>query len=118
MYADVLLPGPIQGSFTYIVPPALDGRVDMGRRVIVPFGRKKFYTGIVTGLSPRAPEGGYDVKEISMLLDEAPVVRHPQLKFWEWVASYYMCSPGEVYKAAVPAGLKVESETFIEPCRD
>ncbi len=117
-YADILLPVPIQGAFTYAIPPALEGRVEVGRRVIVPFGRKKFYTGIVTGVSPRRPEGGYEVKEILMLLDERPVVRHPQLKFWNWIAEYYLCSPGDVYKAAVPSGLKVESETFVEPCRD
>lgn len=117
-YADVLLPVPLQGSFTYIVPPALEGAAQIGRRVVVPFGRKKFYTGIVTGLSPRAPQGGYEVKEILMALDDSPVVRHPQLKFWSWIADYYLCSAGEVYKAAVPSGLKIESETFVEPSRD
>lgn len=112
-YAEVLLPLPLTGTFTYIVPEALADRVKPGHRVIVPFGRRKFYTAIVTGLTPRSP-GNFEVKEISQALDDAPVIRHPQLKLWEWMAEYYLCSPGEVYKAALPAGLKIESETFID----
>ncbi len=113
LFADVLLPVPIVGTFTYAVPPAMAAEAAVGCRVVVPFGRKKFYTGIVTGLSPVPPEG-YEVREIAFTLDSKPIVRHPQLKFWNWLADYYLCSPGEVYKAAVPAGLKIESETFIE----
>lgn len=85
----------------------------MGHRVIVPFGRKKYYTGIIESITPVAPEG-FEVKDISSVLDPWPVVKHPQLKLWEWIAEYYLCTAGDVYKAAVPAGLKVESETFIE----
>lgn len=116
-FADVLLPVPITGSFTYSVPQELAASLRVGHRVIVPFGRKKFYTGIVTGLSNMAPTG-YEVKEIAGILDEMPIVRHPQLKFWNWVADYYLCTPGEVMRAAMPAGLKVESETFIQPDPD
>lgn len=112
-YAEVLLPLPLTGTFTYIVPEALADRVKPGHRVIVPFGRRKFYTAIVTGLTPRLP-GNFEVKEISQALDDTPIIRHPQLKLWEWMAEYYLCSPGEVYKAALPAGLKIESETFID----
>lgn len=111
--AEVLLPLPLSGTFTYSVPPAMADKVLPGHRVIVPFGRKKFYTGIVAGLTPVAPEG-VEVKPISQALDSAPIVRHPQIKFWEWLAGYYLCSPGEVYKAALPAGLKIESETHVE----
>lgn len=113
MFAEVILPVPIMGTFTYNVPPSLMADTRPGYRVVVPFGRKKFYTGIVTGLSPIPPEG-YEVKDVTLTLDSAPIVRHPQLKFWNWIADYYLCTPGEVYKAAVPAGLKIESETFIE----
>lgn len=112
-YAEVLLPLPLTGTFTYSIPPELAAGVKPGHRVIVPFGRKKFYTGIVESVSPTGPED-YEVKPVSMTLDTYPIVRHPQLKLWTWVADYYLCTPGEVYKAAVPAGLKVESETFLE----
>ncbi len=112
-YAEVLLPLPLSGTFTYSVPTLMAGKINPGHRVIVPFGRKKFYTGIVTSLSASAPES-IEVKEISQVLDDTPVVRHPQIKFWQWLADYYLCAPGEVYKAAMPAGLKIESETVVE----
>ena len=112
-FAEILLPLPLQGTFTYSVPPEMSAQVCPGHRVIVPFGAKKFYTGIVTGFAPREPEG-FEVKPVSQVLDTAPIVRHPQLKFWNWLADYYLCSPGEVYKAALPAGLKIESETYID----
>ena len=86
--------------------------ITKGSRVLVQFGKKKYYTGIVEHIHSQQP-AGYDVKEIMALLDPAPVVRYPQLKLWHWIAEYYLCSPGEVFKAAVPTGLKPESETFI-----
>lgn len=112
-YAEVLLPLPLTGFFTYKVPDMMAEAIRPGCRVVVPFGRTKFYTGIVAGLTPRRPEG-FETKEISQLLDSEPVVRHPQMKFWEWIADYYLCSQGEVFRAAVPAGLKLESETVVE----
>ena len=114
IYAEVLLPVPIAGAFTYRVPADMEGSIAVGHRVIVPFGRRKSYTGIVTALTPFEPKV-YEVKEISMRIDDRPIVRHPQLKHWAWIADYYLCTPGEVYRAAVPAGLKIESETFISP---
>lgn len=112
-YAEVLLPLPIYSTFTYRVPDEMALKLKVGYRVIVPFGRKKYYTGIVAALSRVAPEG-YEVKDILMMLDDYPIVKHPQMKFWDWISEYYLCTPGEVYKAAIPAGLKVESETFVE----
>lgn len=112
-YAEVLLPLPLTTLFTYSVPDSLAAGCRPGFRVVVPFGRKKFYTGIVVGLTPIAPEG-YEVKPVEQILDDKPIIRHPQLKFWQWLADYYLCSAGEVYKAALPSGLKVESETFID----
>lgn len=112
-YAEVLLPLPLTGFFTYKVPDMMAEAIRPGCRVVVPFGRTKFYTGIVAGLTPRRPEG-FETKEISQLLDSEPIVRHPQMKLWEWIADYYLCSAGEVYRAAVPAGLKLESETVVE----
>lgn len=110
MFAEVLLPLSIPGTFTYHVPD--DVEVNVGHRVLVPFGRKKIYTAIVVMTHDIKPKG-YEVKDIISPLDQEPIVRHPQLKFWNWIADYYLCSMGEVYKAAVPSGLKVESETYI-----
>jgi primosomal protein N' (replication factor Y) len=109
-FAETLLPLAIPGTYTYRVPEGM--RLSIGMRVLVPFGRKKIFTAIVTSLHDREPKG-YDVKEILGTLDDKPILRHPQLEFWQWIADYYLCSMGEVYKAAVPSGLKVESETTI-----
>lgn len=117
IFAEVLLPVPIQGTFTYKIPAEMENSVKVGHRVIVPFGRKKFYTGIVAAISPLASDE-YEIKEIAMAIDTSLIIRHPQLKFWKWIADYYLCTPGEVFKAAVPAGLKIESETFISVVPD
>lgn len=114
LYAEVLVPLPIAGAFTYKVPEELADRVRAGHRVVVPFGQKKFYTGIVTALTPNRPEGNFEVKPILDTLDDQPILRRPQLQLWQWVSEYYLCAPGDVFRAALPAGLKVESETFIE----
>lgn len=113
IYVEVLLPLPLVTTFTYRISPAKSAKVGIGYRVVVPFGKKKFYTGIVVGQSVTIPIG-MEIKEVALILDTAPIVRHPQLKFWNWIAEYYLCECGEVYKAAVPAGLKLESETFVE----
>ncbi len=109
-FAETLLPLALPGTYTYRIPDGM--RLSIGMRVLVPFGRKKIFTAIVMSLHDREPKG-YDVKEILGALDDKPIVRHPQLDFWQWIANYYLCSTGEVYKAAVPSGLKVESETTI-----
>ena len=109
-FAETLLPLALPGTYTYRVPEEM--KLSIGMRVLVPFGRKKIFTAIVVSLHDRAPKG-YEVKEILGTLDEKPILRHPQLNFWQWIADYYLCSMGEVYKAAVPSGLKVESETTI-----
>lgn len=113
-YVEVILPLPLQATFTYRVPEEMRSHpIGVGLRVIVPFGRKKFYTGIVVGLPINPPEG-IEIKEVAMIIDEQPVVRHTQLKLWDWVADYYLCSSGDVFKAAMPSGMKIESETFLE----
>lgn len=114
LYAQVILPLPLAGNFTYIVHEALQATIRQGMRVAVQFGAKRFYTGIVASLSPVAPPSGIKLKEIALLLDNEPIVTNLQLRFWEWMADYYLCSIGEVYKAALPSGLKIESETRIE----
>lgn len=111
LYAEILLPVPIYGTFTYQVPEHLVSQIKIGQRVVVSFGRRKYYTGIVAALGPVKPD--FDVKEISYILADDPVVRYPQLKLWNWIADYYLCTPGEVMRAAMPAGLKMESETYI-----
>ena len=109
-YAETLLPLAITGTYTYRIPEGM--QLSIGMRVLVPFGRKKIFTAIVMMLHDQEPKG-YEVKEILSTLDDKPIVRHPQLDFWQWIADYYLCTTGEVYKAAVPSGLKVESETTI-----
>lgn len=112
-YVDVILPLPLPGSFTYSLPGEGSEEIQVGCRVVVPFGRKKYYTAIVRNIHESAPTG-YVVKEISAILDTSPVLFPVQLKFWEWLADYYLCTQGEVYKAALPSGLKLESETIVE----
>ncbi|MDE5968673.1 MAG: primosomal protein N', partial [Muribaculaceae bacterium] len=113
IYANVIVPLPVGATFTYSVPNEMAEEVKVGCRVVVPFGKKKYVTGIVCSLAPVAPVD-YEVKPIAIALDSKPIVRFPQIKFWEWIAEYYMCAIGDVYKAAVPAALKVESETYVE----
>lgn len=111
-FADVILPLPVNRYFTYRIPAEMLDSVHTGSRVIVPFGRKKYYTAIVVSLHMMEPRD-YETKDIYAILDANPILRHPQLKLWEWMAQYYMCSVGEVYKAALPSGLKIESETLV-----
>ncbi|ADV43040.1 primosomal protein N' [Bacteroides helcogenes] len=112
-FADVILPLPLYGCFTYSLPPEMEGEVRAGCRVVVSFGKKKFYTGIVRNVHHQKPEG-YEVKEVTALLDAHPILLPVQFKFWEWLADYYLCTQGDVYKAALPSGLKLESETIVE----
>lgn len=117
MYADVILPVPLNAAFTYAVPEALGREVRAGSRVLVQFGARHYYTGIVESTHHNPPQTG-EAKEIAALLDAEPAVRHPQLRFWHWLADYYLCGIGDVMKAALPAGLKVESETRVEAAAD
>lgn len=110
-YAEVILPLAVQGTFTYLVPEEMQCDISRGSRVYVPFGPRKLYTGIVADLHTNTPK--FKVKPIASLLDGTCILRHPQLKFWQWIADYYLCTLGEVYRAAVPTGLKVESETNL-----
>ncbi|MBD5203298.1 MAG: primosomal protein N' [Bacteroidales bacterium] len=111
-YAEVILPLSVQGTYTYSIDESMEKEVEVGSRVLVQFGKKKHYTAIITALHSQAPSG-YDVKPIIAPLDPVPIVRHPQIKLWNWIADYYLCTLGEVYKAAVPTGLKPESETYV-----
>lgn len=112
-YVDVILPLPLPKCFTYSLPDEYAEDVKIGCRVVVPFGRKKYYTAIVRNVHYCAPTD-YEVKEVSALLDADPVLLPQQFSFWEWIADYYLCTQGDVYKAALPSGLKLESETIVE----
>ena len=115
-YADVILPVPLEGMFTYAVPESM--ALGVGMRVLVGFGRSKTYVGLVARLHDVKPQG-YEVKPIRHQLDTEPIVTAQQLKLWHWISDYYLSPIGEVYKAALPAGLKVEEgyrpkmETYI-----
>ena len=112
-FVDVILPLPLHSSFTYLLPKDMAGEVQIGCRVVVPFGRKKYYTAIVRNIHYSAPTE-YEVKEVSALLDAHPILLSEQFRFWEWLSDYYLCTQGDVYKAALPSGLKLESETMVE----
>jgi primosomal protein N' (replication factor Y) (superfamily II helicase) len=112
LFANVILPIPLRKLFTYRIPGELANDVSRGKRVIVQFGARRYYSAIVESLHNNPPEG-YEVKEIISVLDDKPVVNDFQLEFWDWIASYYMCSKGDAMKAALPSGLKLESETQI-----
>lgn len=112
-FIDVILPLPLHSYFTYSLPEEMAEGVQIGCRVVVPFGRKKFYTGIVQNVHYSAPTE-YEVKAVSAVLDAEPILLPKQFKFWKWLADYYLCTQGDVYKAALPSGLKLESETMVE----
>lgn len=118
-FVEVIVPLPLNAVFTYSVPPEMMKALHVGTRVLVPFGNRKFYTAIVCNLRAAEPKG-YTAKEILRVLDpaELPALIHPQLKFWQWISDYYLCAIGDVMRAALPAGLKLESETFIETAPD
>ncbi len=110
---DVILPLPLADTYTYRLPERLVGKVERGCRLIVPFGTKKIYSAIVVRVYDDVPPENYPLKEAVELLDEAPILLPDQLWLWRWIAGYYLCSVGEVYKAALPSGLKLESESVV-----
>jgi len=111
-FVQVILPVPIHKEFTYRLPFELNELVTIGMRVVVPFGRSKLLTAIVSGISENAPTE-YQAKYVDCVLDESPIISPKQLQFWKWIAEYYMSSIGEVMNAALPANFKLASETKI-----
>jgi primosomal protein N' (replication factor Y) len=111
-YIDVILPIPLQKLFTYSITAAEAGFLQTGMRVSVPFGKSKIYTGIVYNIHTNAPTA-YEAKDIQQILDEAPIIHPIQLKFWDWISSYYMCTLGDLMRAALPSAFILESETII-----
>ena len=117
-YANIILPLPLDGYFTYGVPEDLASRVQNGMRVTVPFGKSKTYVGIVAEYPVDVPKSAEEVarqgkkkieyKNIADVLDDTPILLPQQLRLWKWIADYYMSPIGDVYKAALPSGLKAE----------
>ena len=112
LFVEVILPLAISKTYTYRIPLELNESVAIGKRVVVQFGKSKLYTAIIYKVSDSPPEL-YEAKYILDILDEAPIVTAAQLKLWEWMSEYYLCSIGEVMQAALPAALKLASETRI-----
>ena len=108
-YVDVILPLPLQDCFTYALPATCEVVPQVGCRVIVPFGSSKFYTAIVMRVHSETPP--YPTKPVSEVLDVTPVVLPEQLRLWQWIADYYLCPIGDVFKAALPTALKPKSES-------
>lgn len=111
LFAEVLLPVPVPGTFTYRVPYLLNDSIHVGQRVAVQFGKAKILSGLVVGLTEKVPE--VEVKYLSDILDSEPIVNPIQLRFWEWVKTYYLCHLGEVMQAALPSALKLSSESKV-----
>ena len=111
LYINAILHLPLEGMFSYSIPDDIYN-IKVGMRVIVPFG-KKFYTAIVQSVSTQKPDCNFSLKDIICVLDEQATVSELQLQFWAWVAEYYQASPGDVYQAAVPSGLKIDSAARV-----
>ena len=117
-FVDVILPVPLEGLFTYGLPEQWVGRVSMGVRVLVPLGKSKHYIAMAVKVHQTEPEMKW--KQIDQVLDEQPVVREQQMRLWQWISEYYMSSIGDVFKAAMPSGMKSEegykprTETFLD----
>ncbi len=111
-YLDIIIPVPLPRLFTYLAGDEWAHKVAVGKRVVVSFGKKKLYSGIIASIHSNKPEE-YETKPILSVLDDSPVVYPGQIKFWNWIADYYQCTIGEVYKAALPSGLKLESESYV-----
>lgn len=112
-FVDIILPLPLDNRFTYTISEEEAVFLQNGMRVAVPFGKSKVYTGIIAEVHNRAPEV-YEAKPINQILDETPLVTQNQLEFWKWIASYYMCTEGEVMRAALPGAFILESEHIVQ----
>lgn len=111
-FADIILPLAVKGGYTYSVPDELSEKATPGARVLVQFGNKNLYSGIITRIHDKAPEFE-NIRPIIDVLDTFPAVNEIQLKFWFWISEYYMCTPGEVMKAALPSALCLEGDKSV-----
>ncbi len=111
-FIDLILPIPLDKEFTYSINANEAGFLQPGMRVAVQFGKSKLYAALVTKIHQNAPQV-YEAKEIEHILDEAPIITYHQLELWSWISDYYMCTKGEVMRAALPSAFLLESETII-----
>lgn len=116
-FVEVVLPLSISKTYTYRVPRALNNQIAVGKRAVVQFGKSRIYTSVIYAVSDKAPTL-YEAKYVIDILDDTPIVNAQQLKLWEWIASYYMCTMGEVMQAALPSALKLASETRVILIKD
>ena len=116
-FVEVILPLSLAKTFTYSVSEAEYNYIKKGMRVAVPFGKSKIYTALVIEIHQNKPSL-YDAKEIHQILDVSPIVTEIQIAHWQWIASYYMCAIGDVYRGAMPSALLLESETIISQKQD
>ena len=112
LFVDVILPVPIRNEFTYRVPFEMNDVIFAGARIVVPFGKSKLITGIVTQIHENVPDA-YQSKLVEYLLDDEPIITPKQYQFWKWISSYYMAPIGDVMNASLPANFKLASETKI-----
>ncbi|MES2133130.1 MAG: primosomal protein N' [Bacteroidota bacterium] len=112
IFVDVIVPLSVANKFTYRVPKEMNELIAVGKRVIVQFGKSKFYTAIVYGIHTNPPKD-YTAKYIDNILDDEPIVTASQLQLWDWISHYYVCNPGDVMNAALPSGLKLSSTSHI-----
>ena len=111
-FIDVIIPIPLKKLFTYSITASEANFLKEGMRVAVPFGKSKIYTGIISKIHNNAPVA-YEAKEIHQILDDQPIVNEKQLELWKWISNYYMCTLGDVMRAALPSAFILESETII-----
>ncbi|RDY61278.1 replication restart helicase PriA [Flagellimonas nanhaiensis] len=116
-FLDVVLPIPLERLFTYKISAEEADFIKPGMRIAVPFGRSKIYTALAYNVHDNAPVA-YDAKEIFQILDQKPLVNPTQLRHWEWIAQYYMCTLGEVIRSALPSAFLLESETLVLPNKE
>jgi primosomal protein N' (replication factor Y) (superfamily II helicase) len=112
LFVDVIVPLSVSNKYTYRVPKELNEDVAVGKRVVVQFGKSKFYTAIVYAIHSNPPKE-YEAKYIETLLDNEPIISDIQLRLWDWITQYYLCNPGDVMNAALPSGLKLSSTSHI-----
>lgn len=112
IFAEVLLPLPVPKAYKYRVPHEWNELLQAGQRVVVQFGPRKVYSGIILSFTEEPP-AHYNASYLLEIMEEEPIVLPLQLQFWQWVATYYMCHPGEVMAAALPAGFRLQSESLL-----
>ncbi|UTW64696.1 primosomal protein N' [bacterium SCSIO 12741] len=113
LFVDVILPLPLNRLYTYRVPRGLNDQIQERTRVVVQFGKSKLYSALVARVHEHPPQD-YQAKYIDEILDDAPIIYPEQLKFWEWMSDYYLCSMGEVMLSALPSGLNLSSQTILQ----